>query len=106
MRQPCDIESELSALAEPAKLLKEKRVRQLGELVAATVADSLAVEVLAGALLAVGDANDDEREAWRVRGAAFFQDSGRAADRARPKRGANAARASGAQPIGGDEGAA
>jgi DNA-binding protein H-NS len=106
MRKPRDIDLELSALAERAKLLKDKRVRQFGELVTSTGADALPVEILAGALLAIGDTNDSEREAWRVRGAAFFQAGGRTARRTRSKRGAGAARSDGAQSVDADEGAA
>ena len=35
MRKPRDFESELKALADKAKALKDRRVRQLGELVMA-----------------------------------------------------------------------
>lgn len=106
MRKPRDIDSELSTLAERAKLLKDKRVRQFGELVTSTGADALPVEILAGALLAIGDATESEREAWHVRGAASFQKGGGTALRARAKRGGGAARASGTQPSDADEGAA
>lgn len=105
MRKPRDIDSELSALAERAKLLKDKRVRQFGELVTSTGADALPVEILAGALLAIGDANDSEREALRVRGAAFFRAGGRTAGRTRSKRGAGASHAGGAQSVDAGEGA-
>lgn len=40
MRKPRDIDSELKALAERAKQLKERRVQQLGEMVIATGADA------------------------------------------------------------------
>jgi DNA-binding protein H-NS len=57
-----------------AKSLKDRRVRQLGELVAATGADALDAETLAGGLLAMMEANDPARkESWRKRGQAFFQ---------------------------------
>jgi len=106
MRKPRDIDSELSALVERAKLLKDKRVRQFGELVTSTGADARPVEIIAGALLAIGDATDSEREAWHVRGAAFFQKGGNATGRAHAKRGAGAARSGGAQSVDADEGAA
>jgi DNA-binding protein H-NS len=106
MRKPRDIDSELSALAERTKLLKAKRVRQFGELVTSTGADALPVEILAGSLLAIGEATDTEREAWRERGAAFFQKGGNAARRTRTKPGAGAARAGSAQPSDAGEGAA
>ena len=51
MRKPRDVDSELKALAEKTKLLKERRVRDLGALVIATGADTLDADVLAGSLL-------------------------------------------------------
>ena len=55
MRRPRDFDAELKALDDKAKELKERKLRQLGELVIATGADALPVEELAGALLgAVG----------------------------------------------------
>jgi len=74
MRKPRDFDSELKALADKAKQLKERRVRDLGALVTATGADALDAEVLAGALLDAA-ANTDKviGEGWRKRGAAFFQ---------------------------------
>ena len=47
MRKPRDYDSELKALADKAKAIKERRVRQLGELVAATGADALDADMLA-----------------------------------------------------------
>ncbi|WP_109806788.1 conjugal transfer protein TraD [Sphingosinithalassobacter portus] len=76
MRKPRDYDSELKALDEKAKLLKERRLHQLGELIVATGADALPVEQLAGALLAAVESNDTPaKEGWRKRGAAFFQGS-------------------------------
>jgi hypothetical protein len=49
MRKPRDIDSELKALADKAKQLKERRVVQLGELVIATGADATDAERKAGA---------------------------------------------------------
>lgn len=78
MRKPSDIDAELKALAEKTKLLKERRVQQLGELVIATGADSIDAETLAGALLVIAETSDPaKKEAWRKRGAAFFQSKGR-----------------------------
>ena len=79
MRKLRDFDSELKALADKAKQLKERRVQQLGELVIATGAgDSFDAETFAGALLAMIDANDPARkESWRKRGAAFFQSKAR-----------------------------
>lgn len=88
MRKPRDIDSELKALEAKAKTLKERRVRQLGELVIATGADALDAEMLAGALLgavAMKDAN--AKEGWRKAGAGFFQRGARKAT-AGPDRGA------------------
>lgn len=74
MRKPRDFESELKALADKAKVLKERRVQQLGELVAATGADVIDADLLAGALLdAVASKDAATREGWRKAGAAFFR---------------------------------
>lgn len=49
-------------------------MRQLGELVAATGADTLDADSLAGALLdAVATKDAATKEGWRKRGAAFFR---------------------------------
>ncbi len=78
MRKPRDIDSELKALAERAKQLKERRVQQLGELVIATGADAMDSETLAGALLTIVETTDAaKRESWRKRGSAFFHGSAR-----------------------------
>ena len=74
MRKPRDYDSELKALADKAKAIKERRVRQLGELVTATGADALDADVLAGALLdALAMKDAATREGWRKAGAAFFR---------------------------------
>ncbi|MEZ5710860.1 MAG: conjugal transfer protein TraD [Blastomonas sp.] len=78
MRKPRDFDSELKALADKAKQLKERRVQQLGELVIATGADATDAETLAGALLVIAETCEAQRkEAWRKRGAAFFQSKAR-----------------------------
>jgi Conjugal transfer protein TraD len=98
MRKPRDFDSELKALGDKAKLLKSRKVLQLGELVIATGADAFDPETLTGALLGVVKAKDaKEREAWRANGAAFFQRQSRAIDR-RP-----AANAGGDQTSTGDD---
>lgn len=80
MRKVRDYNAELKALTDKARGLKAKRVEQLGQLVAATGADTLDVETLAGVLLdAVGSKDASAREAWRAKGAAFFQRRGRKA---------------------------
>jgi len=78
MRKPVDFDSDLKALAEKTKALKERRVRQLGELVIATRADMLDPDLLAGALLnAAGMKDRATGEGWRAAGAAFFQHKAR-----------------------------
>lgn len=78
MRQPRDFDSELKALADKARQLKERRVQQLGELVIAMGADSTDAETLAGALLDIAEtAEASRKESWRKRGAAFFQSKAR-----------------------------
>ena len=73
MRKPRDFDQELKALTDKARSLKERKIRQLGELVTATGADALDVELLAGALLTATDSKDAAaREGWRRRGASFF----------------------------------
>ncbi len=80
MRKPRDLDAELLALNDRAKSLKERKVRQLGELVAATGADALDAETLAGGLLAMMESVDAARkETWRKRGQAFFQRRSRGA---------------------------
>ncbi len=82
MRKPRDFDSELKALGDKAKMLKSRKVLQLGELVIATGADALDPETLTGALLGVVITKDvKEREAWRTSGAAFFQRQSRTVDR-------------------------
>jgi hypothetical protein len=77
MRKPRDYDAELKALDDKARQLKARKVQQLGELVIATGAHALDIEVLAGALIdAAGRKDLTIREEWRTRGAAFFR-SGR-----------------------------
>ncbi|GAC1574076.1 MAG: hypothetical protein NVS3B5_04120 [Sphingomicrobium sp.] len=79
MRKPKDFDSELQALEQKARSLKERKLRQLGELVTATGADALDSETLAGGLLAMIEADDpDRKDSWRERGQAFFQRRSRA----------------------------
>ncbi len=74
MRKPRDFDSELKALADKTRQLKERRVRQLGELVTATGADALDADMLAGALLYVVTVKDAAaKEGWRKAGAVFFR---------------------------------
>lgn len=74
MRKPRDFDAELKALHDKAKRLKERKVKQLGELVIAAGADALGIDALTGALLVIAENKEPERkEAWRKRGAAFFR---------------------------------
>jgi len=77
MRKPRDYEAELKSLADKTKLLHERKLRQLGELVVATGADTLPIEQLAGALAEAAEANTATKEAWRRRGVALFQQTRR-----------------------------
>jgi hypothetical protein len=82
MRKVRDYDAELKALGDKARALKAKKVQQLGELVTSTGADALDLDILAGALLAAVESSDaGAKEAWRSRGAAFFQGRGRKAGR-------------------------
>jgi hypothetical protein len=77
MRKPRDFDAELKALTDKARAIKERKLRQLGELVIACGADTMPLEQLAGALLsAAGTRDEATKEAWRERGAAFFQGAG------------------------------
>jgi hypothetical protein len=78
MRKPRDFDAEMQALNDRTRQLKERKVRQFGELVIACSADALPIEQLAGALLnAVTTIDSATREGWRERGAAFFQRTAR-----------------------------
>ena len=67
MRKVRDYDAELKALGDKARALKAKRVEQLGH-----------AETLAGVLLdAVGSKDASAKEAWRSKGAAFFQRRGK-----------------------------
>jgi len=107
MRKPRDYDADLKALADKARQLKARKQNQLGELVMATCADMLSVEELAGALLDAAGTDAATREAWRKRGAAFFQrerhGTGR---RTRREPGGAAAGDRGAEPAPGEAGAA
>jgi len=74
MRKPRDFDAELKSLEDKAKTLKDRKVRQLGELVIATGADALDIATLAGGLLDLVEAGDAARkEGLRKRGAGFFR---------------------------------
>jgi hypothetical protein len=78
MRKPRDFDAELKVLGDKASALKSRKVRQLGELVIATGADTLTADELAGALIVLAETKEaGRREAWARRGAAFFQSRAR-----------------------------
>src|SRR3546814_19277768 len=100
MRKPRDYDSELKTRADKAKLLKERQVRQLGELVIACRADALDIDALAGALLAAASGNDAApKEGWRKAGAAFFRGSAGRAHRRTPSPARGASPADSGTPI-------
>ncbi|GAC1579941.1 MAG: hypothetical protein NVS3B5_13310 [Sphingomicrobium sp.] len=69
-----DYHAEIKALGDRQRKLRTKHAQQLGDLVVAIGADVLDAETLAGMLLASLESNDKaRREAWRQRGAAYFQ---------------------------------
>lgn len=105
MRTPRDYDAELQALDARAAKLKARRIAQLGQLVIATGADALPVEILAGALLAAAQETDaGVREGWRKAGAGVFQRSRKASrGTARPDP-ASAPNPGGALPRAGGEG--
>lgn len=107
MRKPRDYDADLKMLADKARQLKARKQNQLGELVMATGADALGLEELAGALLHATGTDAATREAWRKRGAAFFQRERQGAGRrAGREPGGNAAGDRGAEPAPGEAGAA
>ena len=72
MRKIRDYDTELKALDDRAKRLRQQRILQLGELVIACGADSLSPEQLAGALIAAAQADAGTVEGWRARGVALL----------------------------------
>ncbi|MFC3311072.1 conjugal transfer protein TraD [Blastomonas aquatica] len=107
MRKPRDYDAELQALNDKAKQLRTRKQTQLGELVIATGADALGTEILAGVLLAaIGNDDPSLKEAWRKRGAAFFQGSAAARRSAGQVSGGTQAIDPGTQPAAGTAGTA
>jgi hypothetical protein len=99
MRAIRDYDADLKALADKARRIKERHVRQLGELVIATGADALTADELAGALIVLAETKEaGKREAWAKRGAAFFLQRSR---KPRP----HAANDGAAQPLSSGQGA-
>jgi len=73
MRRPRDYDAEMKALTDKAKALQDRKLRELGQLVTATDADSLGIDVLAGVLVKATATTDMvQKEEWRTAGAAFF----------------------------------
>lgn len=106
MRKIRDFDAELKALNERAAQLKSRKLHQLGELVIATGADALAIELLAGALIAAAEEKDAEiKEGWRKSGASFFQRARRPSNRAAPNQAPSATNSSSTLPLAGGEGA-
>ena len=102
MRKVRDYDAELKALNDKARALKAKRVEQLGQLVAATGADALDAETLAGVLLyAIGSKDAGAKEVWRAKGAAFFQQRGKKGGGNAPIDGSGAASEPGGDAAGG-----
>jgi len=82
MRKVRDFDAELKALNDRAKLLKQRKVQQFGELIEATGADALDPDLLAGALLAVVAETDKSiMTRWSARGAQFFRETSRRSSR-------------------------
>jgi hypothetical protein len=106
MRKVRDYDAELKALGDKARALKAKRVEQLGQLVAATGADALDAETLAGVLLDAIGSNAGAKEVWRAKGAAFFQRRGRKGGGAAAIDGSGAATEPGGDATGGSSGTA
>lgn len=78
MRKVRDYDAELKALNDRTRDIKAKKIQQLGELMTVTGAHTLDAETLAGVLLAAVNSFDaEQKEAWREKGAAFFQRRGR-----------------------------
>ena len=79
MRKVRDYDAELKALSDKARLIKARKVEQLGALVVATGADALDLEVIAGMLRhGVMEAQvDSVKESWRAEGATFLKSRGR-----------------------------
>ncbi len=82
MRKVRDFDAELKALNDRAKLLKQRKIQQFGELIEATGADALEPDLLAGALIAVVAETDKSiRTKWSSRGAQFFRETRRRTSR-------------------------
>ncbi len=79
-RKPRNYDAELQDLMDRAKKVKTQKTTQLGELVKITGADTLPMEALAGALLAIVRQGKDKPEIlarWTEAGQAIFQPDGK-----------------------------
>lgn len=82
MRKVRDFDAELKALNDRAKLLKQRKIQQFGELIEATGADVLEPDLLAGALLAAVEEKEKSiTTKWSARGAQFFRETSRRSSR-------------------------
>jgi len=82
MRKVRDFDAELKALNDRAKLLKQRKIQQFGELIEATGADALEPDLLAGALLAaVAEKDKATMSTWSRQGAQFFRNKSRRSSR-------------------------
>lgn len=82
MRKVRDFDAELKALNDRAKLLKQRKIQQFGELIEATGADTLEPDLLAGALIAaVAEKDKAIMSAWSRHGAQFFRETSRRSSR-------------------------
>ena len=68
MRKPRDFDAELKALDDKARGLKTRKVRQLGELVIATGADTLSANELADALIVLAETTEAGKRCYGVSG--------------------------------------
>lgn len=74
MRKPKDFDAALKSLIEKTKVLKENKRKQLGDLIVATGADALDIEILAGALMAAVQTTDTaQKQGWKKAGAEMFR---------------------------------
>ena len=84
MRKPADLDTQIKALQDKARSLKDRQKTQLGELVLATGADALSPEALAGVLLHAVEQARETPEAvarWAERGQTFFRGSSKQGSR-------------------------
>jgi hypothetical protein len=106
MKEFRDFDFELKALDERARQLKARKLQQLGELVVATGADGLPMDILAGALISAAAVKDAVmKEGWRAAGATFFQQKNRKQGGGSSTAGGASAGGGGTLPLNGGAGA-